>query len=804
MNDPTLLFKNAIFDAGLEPPAEIIADGEIHRFGKNKNSWYVFYNDNIPAGAFGNWATDLKENWHLNKKLSVEEKTAHKQRMSIISKQRNNEQIKRQSEAKEACNKQWNNADSVSNHAYLDNKKVNAYGLKQEREALLIPIRKNKELIGIQSIYPDGHKQFNKGGGISGGYHVIGNPGDTILIGEGYATLSSTYKATGFCSVIAFNAGNLKPVAEIIKDKFPNTKLILVADNDQWKDSNTGVEKATDAAKAIGAYIAIPQFKDVKTKPTDFNDLYCLEGVEIVKQQIKEAIKNELLTTQESPQNAIERLSKLSPIEYEAIRKEEANKLGFRSNVLDKMVNNIRPDIENDDSKGGREVIFNDCEMYTGKVTGHNVLDEVLNHIIRHMHINLYDAVISVLWSAHTHIYNKFNHTPRLIISAPEPECGKTVLLFHMIGNFSNKVLPTDNLSPAVFFRLAEKHEPTFLIDEGDVFINQDSDLIAGFNNGFEPHGGVYRCVGDEHEVRKFPTFAPLALAGIQLEKKLPPATRSRAFIIHLERVSNEISDSDSWDKDVHRKGLLLSRAKLARWIHDHINEIASLKPKLPKGLKNRSKDKWAPLFSIAQVAGGEWSARVLDAYNKSNYTHEVTKSEQFLIDVKSVIPVKGNIHTEALINALCNIEDSKYKEYNFKAFESYKKRIQALQISNLFKKYNIKPKTVRVGGILKKGYACDALRKIFERYIPKEIQKNTIVTESEHLTVTPTQSNDSKAYNDISPVTKSFNVTDKNSLKHKPANDCYPVTSKSPITENFSNHIENNNSNFNKEEFRF
>ncbi len=349
--------------------------------------------------------------------------------------------------------------------------------------------------------------------------------------------------------------------------------------------------------------------------------------------------------TNEVPQETVQRLSKLPAIEYEAIRKEEAKKIGFRPNELDKFVQESRPQDEEKET-GGREVNFNDCEMFEGKVIGHEVLSEMFNHITRHMHINSHDAVISVLWSAHTHIYNKFNHTPRMIISAPEPECGKTVLLFHMIGNFSNKVLPTDNLSPAVFFRLAEKYEPTFLIDEGDVFLRQDSDLIAGFNNGFEPHGGVYRCVGDDHEVRHFPTFAPLALAGIQLEKKLPPATRSRAFIIHLERVSSEISDSDSWDKDEHQEGLLSTRKKLSRWMHDNKLNIATLKPVLPKGLKNRSKDKWTPLFSIAQYAGGDWPAKVLDAYNKSIHSHDPTKSEQFLIDVRAVLPATGNVHT--------------------------------------------------------------------------------------------------------------------------------------------------------------
>ena len=764
-------FKEAMLDIGLEPLEEIIPDGDIHRFRKNKNSWYVFHNDGVPAGAFGDWSQCLSVNWCSKEELSQEEKTVFKKRMDATIKIRETERTRRQAEAKKACNNKWDHASNTINHAH-DNKQVKSYGLKQSDNSLLIPVRKNMELTSLQTISLNGDKLFHSGGAIAWGYHVIGKPIDIILIGEGYATLANAYEATNYCSVVAFNSGNLKPVAETIRSMFPNNKIIILADNDQFTEGNPGIIKATEAAKAIGAYIAIPEFKDTNSNLTDFNDLHCSEGLEVVGQQIESALNTEPKEIIETQEDAIQRLSKLSPLEYESVRKEEAKKLDFRPNILDKFVKEARPQDE-EKEVGGREVIFNDCEVFDGDVVGHEVLNEMLNHITRHMHINLHDAVISALWSAHTHIYSKFNHTPRLIISAPEPECGKTVLLFHMIGNFSNKVLPTDNLSPAVFFRLAEKYEPTFLIDEGDVFINQDSDLIAGFNNGFEPHGGVYRCVGDDHEVRKFPTFAPLALAGIQLEKKLPPATRSRAFIIHLERVGNEIADADSWDKDIHRNGLLNTRKKLAKWMHDKQLNIAALKPELPKGLKNRSKDKWTPLFSIAQVAGGEWPAKVLDAYNKSIHSHEPTKSEQFLIDVKSVLPKTGNIHTETLIEKLCVMEDSKYKEYNFKAFEDGKKKIQPNQISNFFKKYKVERTNVRVHGSLKKGYRRKVLDKIIERYTKNILSPVNAIEKR----VTREQVNDSKGCRDILGVTPELHVTSKNGLRDKPSNESYPVT---------------------------
>ncbi len=148
----------------------------------------------------------------------------------------------------------------------------------------------------------------------------------------------SVFEATGLCNVVAFNAGNLKPVAETIRDKFPNKAIIILADNDQWREGNPGITKATAAAKTIGAYIAISQFNDTSSKPTDFNDLHCMEGLEVVKLQIESVLNTAPKEVVETPEEVIQRLSKLPPIEYESVRKEEAKKLGFRPNELDKYV----------------------------------------------------------------------------------------------------------------------------------------------------------------------------------------------------------------------------------------------------------------------------------------------------------------------------------------------------------------------------------------------------------------------------------------------------------------------------------
>lgn len=52
---------------------------------------------------------------------------------------------------------------------------------------------------------------------------------------------------------------------------------------------NIGVQKATAAAQAVNAKLVIPQFKDISTKPTDFNDLKQLSGTKEIRKQLDDA-----------------------------------------------------------------------------------------------------------------------------------------------------------------------------------------------------------------------------------------------------------------------------------------------------------------------------------------------------------------------------------------------------------------------------------------------------------------------------------------------------------------------------------
>lgn len=272
MNELTQ-FIEAMREAGIDPDCEIIADGKIHRFHvegdrpRTENGWYVLYADEIFAGAFGCWKRGVSEHWSSKREsyMSAEEKDRFRRRMEEARKQRAKELIRIQTECRELSKQIWEKARRASNsNPYLKLKGVRAYGVRENYDSLVIPVRDVACLLhGLQFIAPDGTKKFKFGTAKSGHYHSFGKIKDnTILICEGYATGATLHEATGHAVVVAFDAGNLKSVAIALRNKYPNFRFIICADNDVGTDGNPGLVKATEAARMVNGLLAIPVFPE--------------------------------------------------------------------------------------------------------------------------------------------------------------------------------------------------------------------------------------------------------------------------------------------------------------------------------------------------------------------------------------------------------------------------------------------------------------------------------------------------------------------------------------------------------------
>ena len=410
-------------------------------------------------------------------------------------------------------------------------------------------------------------------------------------------------------------------------------------------------------------------------------------------------------------------LNEMSDVEYEACRKGVAKEYDVRSDFLDKQRKNGAT--HNGDDSQGRPIELYEPEPWPEPVDGAEVLLEAAMLIQRYMVMRKEDITASVLWAVHTHLFTHFTHSPRLMIDAPDAECGKTMLMTHMIGNLVNRPYNCEGVGVAPFFRLAQGYKPTFLIDEADVFLKTDADLLYAVNGGWEPQGSVPRCVGDANEVRTFSTFAPTVLAGVTLNKVLPTTTISRSIVIHLERASlAEVEGITPYDSRTHKSDFLQVGRKIARWCEDNAALVAAQRPDLPESVRNRLAEKWEPLFAIANVAGGDWPTLTHKALMSRREIGEKSRAVELLEDIRECFfDGEDRIHTGLLIDRLCLLNESQWIDYNFKAGRPEDRRITNKQIARLLAPYVITPSQFRVNGVKARGYYREHFLEAWERY---------------------------------------------------------------------------------------
>ncbi len=310
ISNATKQFIEAIQTHGLNPPMSI-NPGKFYRFPglnkdhKNKAAYCKLFNEGL-GGIFGDFSSNIHEIFQIksDKPLSPEKQSKLKleieKNRSKINLERKQIQLNSQNEA----NNIWHNSIEINNHPYLNDKKINSYGLRQYQgnkviaemvchNAILIPLYGNNEIYSLQFIQDSNNKRFLYGGRKDGCYFIIGDPDkcNIICIAEGYATGASIFESTGYTVVIAFDSGNLLSVTEAIKNKYSDKTIVICADDDFTNKVNTGLNKATEAASKFGVKLSVPLFgKNRPNYAKDFNDLLQIKGSKAVLDIINSSV----------------------------------------------------------------------------------------------------------------------------------------------------------------------------------------------------------------------------------------------------------------------------------------------------------------------------------------------------------------------------------------------------------------------------------------------------------------------------------------------------------------------------------
>jgi phage/plasmid primase-like uncharacterized protein len=282
---------------------DLIADGEIHRVAHvsskkgSLDGWYILHTSGkVPVGIAGCWKEPTFESkWvaDIGRTMSFTERFEHDKWVADLKAKKEAERLASQAVAAERAEDEVGTyADASDDHPYLVRKHISAHGVKIDRAGrLVVPVvNQSGEILSYQTIDAEGNKRFLKGGKIEGGFYELRGNRKIVFVGEGFATCASIFEATGYTVMVAFDCGNLAKVAKAAKEMFPGSKIVIGADNDQFTEGNPGVTKGRAAAALVFGEIVYPSFGDadmVDNKPTDWNDLHCLQGLDAVKEQIE-------------------------------------------------------------------------------------------------------------------------------------------------------------------------------------------------------------------------------------------------------------------------------------------------------------------------------------------------------------------------------------------------------------------------------------------------------------------------------------------------------------------------------------
>ena len=266
------------------------------RDGHDQKGWYILHEitlDNGESALIGSFGYFVGGESYIEKIAPGKGITLNKDQLAAIKAQhaeaKKKAEAQRSFEAEKAAKEAayaWSKYIVEGESSYLKRKNVNAHSLRYAPNGngtVAIPMQDTAgKFWGLQIIRgaDRGNKlekqYWPKGLNKKASFHLIGGiPKGLLLIAEGYATAATLFEATGYPVAVAFDAGNLQPVALALHKKYPRTKILVCADDDYLSEGNPGVKAAQSAALAVNGAWVKPIFEAAREgkKLTDFNDL---------------------------------------------------------------------------------------------------------------------------------------------------------------------------------------------------------------------------------------------------------------------------------------------------------------------------------------------------------------------------------------------------------------------------------------------------------------------------------------------------------------------------------------------------
>jgi hypothetical protein len=273
-----------------------------------------------------------------------------------------------------------------------------------------------------------------------------------------------------------------------------------------------------------------------------------------------------------------------------------------------------------------------------------------------------------------------------------------------------------EHASGPSLFRAIHLYSPTLIIDEADSFLDGNDEHRGLVNSGTRRGGCVMRCdnVGDDYIPRLYSTVGPKAILGIG---KRDGTVHDRSISFDLQRKTEKDKVERITSIVRMEKGLLPHRRKMRRWAIDNLAQLEGSDPQMPDLRTDRAHDNWRPLFAIAGLVGSDWPERVREAAlaidGRGTADEGANVKILLLHDVDRIFEERKEsaLRSAWICEDLAKMEDRPWPEW------SRGSAISPSALAHQLKGFKIRPKSIRFGSEIKKGYERASLADALNRY---------------------------------------------------------------------------------------
>jgi hypothetical protein len=387
----------------------------------------------------------------------------------------------------------------------------------------------------------------------------------------------------------------------------------------------------------------------------------------------------------------ISQAARLLPLDRTLLREEMIKRLGMKKpKEFDEQVDAARPETADEQSPSESNLGIPDTEPWPDTVNGLSLFDEVDALLRRHVVFQKAgDPHVITAWTVGTYLYEVFNIFPRLGITSPDSQCGKTTVL-DILNRLARRPLMTSNLSTSSAFRAVEAWRPTLLVDEMDTFIKDLPELVGVLNSGHKRGGFVIRTekVGEQFVVTRFQTYGPVVY-GMIGEPTGTLHSRSLNVWMLRKEPDEKTEDFNPDDDQALNERLVRLCRQLARWAKDNSERVRT--QVVDSGtLSNRTRDNWLPLLKLATVVGGHWPDYIREAAALPVIKPVATKHGLLLRDIRNILFTRkiDRITSAVLVQDLLLQRESGWTRYH-----NNREPMDERDLAELLWVYRIEPK---------------------------------------------------------------------------------------------------------------